>query len=71
MKINDKLLNIHITIFDSNIFDVVAKIDYHPCYVCERMIRGFLYREAHGIDSNKLALGHHSDDDVENILMGR
>ena len=67
---NAKILNIPITIFDSNIFDVVAKIDDHPCYVCARMRRGFLYREAQRLGCNKIALGHHFDDVVETILMG-
>lgn len=67
---NAKILNIPITIFDSNIFDVVAKIDDHPCYVCARMRRGFLYRETQRLGCNKIALGHHFDDVVETILMG-
>ena len=67
---NAKILNIPITIFDSNIFDVVAKIEDHPCYVCARMRRGFLYREAQRLGCNKIALGHHFDDVVETILMG-
>ena len=67
---NAKLLNIPITIFESNIFEVVEKIDDHPCYVCARMRRGFLYREAQKLGCNKIALGHHFDDVVETILMG-
>ena len=66
---NAKILNIPITIFDSNIFDVVAKIEDHPCYVCARMRRGFLYREAQRLGCNKIALGHHFDDVVETTLL--
>ena len=67
---NAKILNIPITIFDSNIFDVVAKIDDHPCYVCARMRRGHLYHFAQELGCNKIALGHHYDDVIETILMG-
>lgn len=67
---NAKLLNIPITIFDSNIFQVVEKIDDHPCYLCARMRRGHLYKKARELGCNKIALGHHFDDVVETILMG-
>ena len=67
---NAKLLNIPITMFESNIFEVVEKIDDHPCYVCARMRRGHLYRKAKELGCNKIALGHHFDDVVETILMG-
>ena len=43
---NAKLLNIPITIFESNIFKVVEKVDDHPCYLCARMRRGYLYKKA-------------------------
>ena len=39
---NAKLLNIPITIFETNIFDCVDRIDDHPCYICARMRRGYL-----------------------------
>ena len=67
---NAKLLNIPITIFESNIFEVVEKIDDHPCYVCARMRRGYLYKFAKNMGCNKIALGHHYDDVIETILMG-
>ncbi len=67
---NAKLLNIPITIFNSNIFQVVEKIDDHPCYLCARMRRGHLYKKARELGCNKIALGHHFDDVVETILMG-
>ena len=35
---NAKLLNIPITLFESNIFEAVEKIDDHPCYVCAKML---------------------------------
>ena len=67
---NAKILNIPITIFESNIFEVVDKIDDHPCYVCARMRRGYLYKKAKELGCNKIALGHHFDDVIETILMG-
>ena len=67
---NAKLLNIPITMFESNIFEVVEKIDDHPCYICARMRRGYLYKKAKELGCNKIALGHHFDDVIETILMG-
>ena len=67
---NAKILNIPITIFESNIFEVVDKIDDHPCYVCARMRRGYLYKKAKELGCNKIGLGHHFDDVIETILMG-
>ena len=67
---NAKLLNIPITMFETNIFNVVEKIDDHPCYVCARMRRGYLYNKAKELGCNKIALGHHFDDVIETILMG-
>ena len=67
---NAELLNIPITIFQTTIFDSVAKIDDHPCYVCARMRRGYLYKKAQSLGCNKIALGHHFDDVIETILMG-
>ena len=67
---NAKLLNIPITMFESNIFNCVYKIDNNPCYICARMRRGYLYKQAKKLGCNKIALGHHFDDVIETILMG-
>ena len=66
---NAKLLNIPITMFESNIFEVVEKIDDHPCYICARMRRGHLYRKAKELGCNKIALGHNMDDVLETFLL--
>lgn len=67
---NAKTLNIPITYFDSDIFDVVTNVEDNPCYLCARMRRGFLYSKAQSLGCNKIALGHHFNDVVETILMG-
>ena len=66
---NAALLEIPITIFESNIFDVVSKTDRTPCYLCAKMRRGFLYAEAKRLGCNKIALGHHFNDVVETVIM--
>ena len=67
---NADLLGIPIRIFETQIFDAVAKVDQHPCYLCARMRRGHLYKTAQSLGCNKIALGHHFDDVIETILMG-
>jgi len=67
---NAALLNIPITIFESDIFEVVAGADKSPCYLCARMRRGFLYSKAQELGCNKIALGHHFSDVIETTLMG-
>jgi tRNA(Ile)-lysidine synthase TilS/MesJ len=66
---NAECLNIPIKIFESNIFDVVAGADRSPCYLCAKMRRGHLYKNAQDLGCNKIALGHHFDDVIETILM--
>ncbi|MCR5701702.1 MAG: ATPase [Lachnospiraceae bacterium] len=72
IKDNAKLLNVPITVFENDIFDVVAGDDIggSPCYLCARMRRGYLYSKAQELGCNKIALGHHYDDVIETIVMG-
>ncbi len=70
IKNNAKLLNVPITVFKSEIFDIVAGEGNSPCYLCARMRRGHLYSKAKELGCNKIALGHHYDDVIETILMG-
>ncbi len=67
---NAKIMNVPITIFETDIFDNVFTIEKSPCYICARMRRGHLYSQAKSLGCNKIALGHHYDDVIETILMG-
>lgn len=67
---NARLLQVPVTVFRSEIFDIVAAEDSSPCYLCARMRRGYLYSKAKELGCNKIALGHHYDDVIETILMG-
>ena len=62
-------MDVPITIFQSDIFDVVDQAGGSPCYLCARMRRGYLYKNAKNLGCNKIALAHHMDDVVETILM--
>ncbi len=67
---NAQLMNVPITIFETQIFSAVEHIEKSPCYLCARMRRGYLYSKAAELGCNKIALGHHYDDVIETILMG-
>lgn len=67
---NLRLLEIPARIYQSDIFDVNDLIGgEHPCYLCARMRRGFLYARAKELGCNKIALGHHMSDVIETTLM--
>jgi len=66
---NAKILNVPITVFETNIFDVANSVDKSPCYLCARMRRGYLYSKAKELGCNKIALGHHFDDVIETTML--
>lgn len=67
---NAKEMNIPLEMFESDIFEVVDKVDFKsPCYMCAKMRRGHLYAKAQEIGCNKIALGHHFDDVIETTLL--
>ena len=66
---NAQMMNLPITMFETQIFDSVDHIEKSPCYLCARMRRGYLYSKAKELGCNKIALGHHYDDVIETILM--
>lgn len=67
---NAKIMNIPLTIFNTDIFEVATKLNEEsPCYMCARMRRGHLYAKAEELGCNKIALGHHFDDVIETILL--
>ena len=53
---NSKILNIPITMFETDIFNRVVNIEDNPCYICARMRRGYLYEKAKELGCNKIAL---------------
>lgn len=66
---NARILNIPITVFESDIFESVYNIEKSPCYLCARMRRGHLYAYAKELGCNKIALGHHYDDVIETTML--
>lgn len=43
---NAKLLEIPITIFETDIFNIADRTEKNPCYLCAKMRRGHLYSQA-------------------------
>ena len=66
---NAKLLEIPLTLFETDVFDVANSQDHSPCYLCARMRRGHLYSKAKELGCNKIALGHHMSDVIETVVM--
>lgn len=66
---NAETLGLDVHIFEAPIFDYVSKQDGSPCYLCARMRRGYLYKQAQELGCNKIALGHHFDDVIETTLL--
>lgn len=66
---NARLLQVPLRIFETNVFDVADWGDKNACYLCARMRRGHLYRQAMDLGCNKIALGHHFNDVIETTVM--
>ena len=66
---NAALLEIPLTIFETDIFDAANSVSESPCYLSARMRRGHLYHKAQDLCCNKIALGHHLNDAIETVLM--
>lgn len=70
IKENAQILEIPLEIFKTDVFAVSNKLnEKHPCYLCARMRRGYLYDYAQKIGCNKIALAHHFDDVIETTLL--
>ena len=69
IEANAALLDIPVTIFETDIFSVTEKVDRYPCYLCAKMRRGHLYSRAKQLGCNKIALGHHFSDVIETTVM--
>lgn len=69
IKHNLDKFEIKAEISDTRIFESIRN-EKNPCFLCSRLRRGWLYRNAQEKGLNKIALGHHFDDAVETILMG-
>lgn len=67
---NAQLMDIPVTIFETDIFEITSTVEKYPCYLCARMRRGHLYKKAQDLGCNKIALGHHLNDVIETVLMG-
>ncbi len=66
---NAALLNVPITVFETDVFEIANSSEKSPCYLCARMRRGYLYSRAQALGCNKIALGHHLNDVIETTVM--
>lgn len=66
---NGALLQLPLTFFETDVFDVANKQEHSPCYLCAKMRRGHLYAKAKELGCNKIALGHHFSDVIETTVM--
>lgn len=66
---NAQKLQVPVHLFETNIFDVTDWGGKNACYLCARMRRGYLYKQARELGCNKIALGHHFNDVIETTVM--
>ncbi len=67
---NCRKIGIETIIVDSKVYEIANQLAPEaPCFLCARMRRGFLYKQAQNLGCNKLALGHHFDDVIETTLL--
>lgn len=66
---NARIMEIPITVFSTDIFDVADRAEKYPCYLCAKMRRGHLYKKAQSLGCNKIALGHHFSDVIETTVL--
>lgn len=64
-------LNIPHHVIYSNIAKIVTGYEGNKteCSLCSRLRRGCLYKTAHEMGANKVALAHHLDDAIETLFM--
>lgn len=68
---NARRLGLPVEFFETDVLRIAARhAAEHPCFLCAKMRRGYLYAEAQKRGANKIALGHHYDDAIETVLMG-
>ena len=51
------------------VIEDILDADQTPCSLCARLRRGVLYRIANEVGATKIALGHHTDDFIETLLL--
>ena len=66
---NAAILELPLTFFETNVFEVANAQEHSPCYLCAKMRRGHLYSKAKELGCNKIALGHHFSDVIETTVM--
>ncbi len=69
IKENAALLELPLTIFETDVFSVANSAEKNPCYLCAKMRRGHLYSQAQALGCSKIALGHHFSDVIETTLL--
>jgi tRNA 2-thiocytidine biosynthesis protein TtcA len=52
-----------------DVMDDLLDANATPCSLCARLRRGVLYRIADEVGATKIALGHHTDDFIETLLL--